>query len=139
MAPNEKATALAMLAAAAEKLSSARILHGQGYYNDALSRAYYAAFHAVSLLFFLGGRSFSRHGQLIGAFNKEFIATRILPKELGKALNRLYDASQSGDYDIFVKSDQAESEQGLSDAATIVASIIVYANENMDAKLPSIS
>ncbi len=126
-----------MLAAAAEKLSSARSLHVQGHYNDALSRAYYAAFHAVSLLFFLDGRSFSRHGQLIGAFNKEFIAAGTLPKELGRALSRLYDARQSCDYDVFVKSDQVESEQGLSDAISIVASIVAYANENMGANLPS--
>ncbi len=84
-----------MLAAAVEKLLSARSLHEQGHYNDALSRAYYAAFHAASLPFFIGGRSFSRHGQLIGAFNKEFIASGALPKELGKALSRLYDARQS--------------------------------------------
>jgi uncharacterized protein (UPF0332 family) len=37
-----------------EKLEVARSLQASGFYNDSLSRAYYAAFHAASLLLFAG-------------------------------------------------------------------------------------
>jgi uncharacterized protein (UPF0332 family) len=98
-------TAEAMIATVREKLASAQSLHDNGYFNDALSRAYYAAYHAISLLIFLDGKTYGRHGQLIGAFNKDYVLKGTFPKEIGKALGRLYDARQSGDYDVYQKSD----------------------------------
>lgn len=73
-----------IFATAMEKLTVAKNLRDNGYLKDALSRAYYAAFHAVNLLLFLHGQSYSRHGQLIGAFNRDFIATGNSRKNLGK-------------------------------------------------------
>ena len=128
--PGDRDTIAAMFSVANEKLASARSLHAQSYYNDALSLAYYAAFHGVSLLFFLKGQSFSRHGQLIGAFNKDFVVPGIFPKELGKALGRLYDARQSGDYDVFVKADREESGRGLTDAELILKVILAFIKQS---------
>jgi hypothetical protein len=36
------------------------------------SRAYYVAFHAVSAVLLSGGETYSRHGQVLGAFNRAF-------------------------------------------------------------------
>lgn len=138
MTSTEKATATAIAETAVEKLSSAAHLHELGHYNDALSRAYYAAFHAISLVFFLDGKSFSRHGQLIGAFNKDYIVTGIFPKELGKAMGKLYDARQSSDYDVFVKSSRMESERGLKDAGTLLEALFAFVNKKHSAGLPAI-
>jgi uncharacterized protein (UPF0332 family) len=112
-----------IFAAAMEKLTVAKNLRDNGYLKDALSRAYYAAFHAVSLLLFLHGQSYSRHGQLIGAFNREFIATGKLPKELGKAIVRLFDQRQTADYDVFEHVSQEEADQSISDAEILIAAI----------------
>ncbi|MEI6388085.1 MAG: hypothetical protein WCQ50_15765, partial [Spirochaetota bacterium] len=62
-----KATALAMIETIDEKLLSATSLNKAGYYNDSLSRSYCAAFHSVSMLFFLPGRFFRSHGQTLWA------------------------------------------------------------------------
>ena len=35
------------------------------FYNDAISRAYYAMFSSITLLFYVKGRSFSKHKGLI--------------------------------------------------------------------------
>lgn len=51
-------------------LESARLLKEFRKYNDSLSRSYYSAFLAVSLLFMLEGQAFSKHIQLIGNFIK---------------------------------------------------------------------
>ena len=112
-----------MFAAAMEKLTVAKSLRDNGYSNDALSRSYYAAFHAVSLLLFLHGQSFSRHGQLIGAFNREFIATGRLPRELGKVIVRLFDQRQTADYDVFEHVSQEEADQSISDAEMLIKAI----------------
>lgn len=53
-------------------------------YDDAVSRSYYAVFHAISALLFTKGLSFSSHSQTIGAFNKEFVRTDIFPKYYSK-------------------------------------------------------
>jgi uncharacterized protein (UPF0332 family) len=123
MEEKARRTAEAMIATVREKLASAQSLHENGYFNDALSRAYYASYHAISLLIFLDGRTYSRHGQLIGAFNKDYVLKGTFSKEIGKALGRLYDARQSGDYDVYQKSDQSESRVGINDA-TLIASAI---------------
>lgn len=112
-----------MYATARKKVEAAKYLCDTGYYNDSASRAYYAAFHAVSMLLFLHDQAYSRHGQLIGAFNRDFIATGKLSKELGKALGRLYDTRQTADYDVFDRASAEEADQGITDAKEIIAAI----------------
>ena len=115
-----------MYRAALEKLESACLLKASGKYNDSLSRSYYGAFHAITLLFMLEGQTFSRHSQLIGNFNKQFIATDIFPKELGKALGTLYDERQGADYDFFQHSEKHEAQEGIEKAELIVSTIKHY-------------
>lgn len=54
----------ALLAAADAKLRAADLLLTEGLPDDAASRAYYAAFHAVSALHLADGNAFSCHAQL---------------------------------------------------------------------------
>ena len=42
------------------------------YINFAMNRIYYSGFYIVSALVLLDGKSFSKHHQLIGYFNKEY-------------------------------------------------------------------
>jgi uncharacterized protein (UPF0332 family) len=53
----------AMLAKAEQKLASARASLEAGYHDDAASRAYYAAFHAISAALAVKGLSYSSYGQ----------------------------------------------------------------------------
>jgi uncharacterized protein (UPF0332 family) len=80
-------------------------------------------YHAVSLLLFVHDQAYSHHGQLIGAFNRDFIATGKLPKELGKALGRLFDQRQLADYDFFERVEPVEAIQGIKDAEVILSAI----------------
>ena len=68
----------ALLTLADEKLRAARLLIAGGAWGDASSRAYYAAFHAVSAALLSRGETYSRHGQVLGAFNKSFVHTGLL-------------------------------------------------------------
>lgn len=65
----------ALLALADEKLRAAHLLVEGGAWGDASSRAYYAAFHAVSVALLSRDKTYSRHGQVLGAFNRGFIHT----------------------------------------------------------------
>ena len=71
----------ALLALADEKLRAAGLLVAGEAWGDASSRAYYAAFHAVSAALLSRGETYSRHGQVLGAFKRAFVHTGLLPRE----------------------------------------------------------
>jgi len=125
----KKQTCIKMVAMAREKLRAVEELFKAGCYDDSLSRSYYGAFHIVSMLLFLENKTFSRHGQVIGAFNHDYIASGLLPKELSKALGSLFDDRQTADYDIFQHANLEEARLGLENAWSIYIMIMEFANE----------
>ncbi|NCA85775.1 MAG: HEPN domain-containing protein [Clostridia bacterium] len=48
----------------------------------------------------------SKHTQLIGWFNKEFVLTEQIDKKFGKILRNAYQNRTKGDYDAFIKFDK---------------------------------
>lgn len=87
----------ALLALAHEKLRAAQLLVEGDAWGDASSRAYYAAFHAVSAALLSRDETYSCHGQVLGAFNRGFIHTGVFPREFTAILTRLFENRQSGD------------------------------------------
>jgi uncharacterized protein (UPF0332 family) len=113
----------ALLALADEKLRAAGLLVAGGAWGDASSRAYYAAFHAVSAALLSRGETYSRHGQVLGAFNSAFVHTELFPKEFTALLTRLFENRQSGDYGVLPGITEAEARQDVADARQIVEAI----------------
>ena len=71
----------ALLDKTRESIAAAHLLHEAGFYGPAVSRAYYAMFYCAEALLLQHRKSFSSHGAVIGAFGKEFAATkRVEPK-----------------------------------------------------------
>lgn len=66
--------------------------------DSAASRAYYAAFHAISALFALRDVSFNKQAQLRAAVHRDLIHTRQWPEELGSGFDYLSNLRQTGDY-----------------------------------------
>lgn len=113
----------AILAQAEEKLRAARLLLNGHAWGDASSRAYYAAFHAVSALLLSKGETYSSHAQVISRFNKEFVHTDIFPREFIAIVTRLFEDRQTGDYDFTVGVTESEAHQDVADAQRIVEAI----------------
>lgn len=113
----------ALLKHADEKLRAARVLLDAEAPGDAASRAYYAAFHAVTAALLSIGESYSSHGQMLGAFNRRFVHTGLVPKDFTTLLNRLFEDRQTGDYDLAIGVSHDEAQQDLEHAAVIVATI----------------
>ena len=103
-----------------QKLRAAGLLVAGGAWGDASSRAYYAAFHAVSAVLLSRGQTYSRHGQVLGTFNRAFVHTGLLPKEFTALLTRLFENRQSGDYGILPGVTETEARQDIADAQRIV-------------------
>lgn len=113
----------ALLAAADAKLRAADLLLTAGLPDDAASRAYYAAFHAVSALHLADGNAFSSHAQLIGRFNKDFVRTGRMPTAFSKVLTRLFQDRQLGDYGAPASISPEQARQDIDDALQLIAAI----------------
>jgi len=115
-----------MLRKAEEKLKTAQIDFNNERYDDSISRAYYAVFHAISAVLLSKGLHYSSHSQVIGNFNKVFVKTETFPKMFTKIIQRLFEERQIGDYDIESEITRKEADKNLKDASKIIKAITKY-------------
>lgn len=91
------------------RLSSARNALGEvlslskdGYFNAAISRLYYACFHAASALLINAGIEARTHTGIRQMLGKEFVQTGILSRDMSKFYTNLYSKRQNSDYEDFI-------------------------------------
>lgn len=77
----------------------------------AVNRIYYGLFYSVTALAINNGFETSKHTQLIGWFNKEFVATKMADVKFGKILRNAFQNRTKGDYDAFVSFEKDEVSQ----------------------------
>lgn len=114
---------VALLTLAEEKLRAANLLLAGGAWGDASSRAYYAAFHAISAVLLAHGATYTRHGQVLGAFNRDFVHPGHFPSTFTMLLTRLYENRQSGDYGLIAGVTETEARADVTDAQQIVEAV----------------
>ena len=66
----------------------------------AVSRAYYAEFHAASALLATRGIVRKKHQGVISEFGNEFVRHGLLPNDLGTEINMMQDARIKADYHV---------------------------------------
>jgi uncharacterized protein (UPF0332 family) len=121
-----KAEISKMLEKAESKLKTAKIDFENGQFDDSISRAYYAVFHAITAVLLSRQLTFSSHSQVIGAFNKEFVKTGIFPKDFTAIIQGLFADRQTGDYDIYDLIDSDTAAAGVKNATMLISSIRHY-------------
>lgn len=89
----------------------------------AVNRIYYGLYYAVTALAIKNQFETSKHAQLIGWFNKEYIASGILDKKYGKILRNAYQNRTKGDYDAFVSFDKEEVVEMCNEMIDFVSEI----------------
>jgi uncharacterized protein (UPF0332 family) len=94
--------------------------------SSAINRIYYGMFYSLLALALQFNFETSKHQQLIGWFNKEFIRTGLIEKEFGRILREAFENRTSGDYDSFVIFDQAEVLLLFSDMKSFIEQIEVF-------------
>ncbi|MDI6740852.1 MAG: HEPN domain-containing protein [Candidatus Edwardsbacteria bacterium] len=110
----------AVLDTAAEKLRSAELLLAAGHWSDAVSRAYYCAYHAISAVLLTKGLAFSSHGQAIGAFNREFVKSGLFPADFGRKLVKMQSDREAGDYRTLSPIGREVAQGDIEDARMIL-------------------
>ena len=69
---------------------------------------------------------FSKHGQVKGFFNKEFIKSGVFPNEFGKLFNAVFEYRQKLDYVDFVVPDKDMISDYLTKPAHFIRKIQKY-------------
>ncbi|GIV19006.1 MAG: HEPN domain-containing protein [Armatimonadota bacterium] len=93
-----------------ERLKAARLLYQQGFYEEAVSVAYYATLWAARALLLTEGAEPRTHEGVRTMLGLYFIRTGRLPQEVGRLFTRRLDDRMSADYSDagFLSSEDAE-------------------------------
>lgn len=91
--------------------------------DSAASRAYYAAFHAVSALFVEEGKTFSKHSAVLAAVHRDLVNTGRWSNELGADYSSLHVLRQVGDYGGSSHVDVHGATEAVEAAARIIEAV----------------
>lgn len=106
-----------------ETLEDARILANARRWNACVSRLYYACFYAVSALLVRHGLSSSKHAGVRSLFNRQYVKTGKIPKDLARIYNDLFERRQEGDYIDFVRFEESQVIPWISKAEQLIRHI----------------
>jgi uncharacterized protein (UPF0332 family) len=89
----------------------------------AVNRIYYGMYYALTALALRNKFETSKHGQLIGWFNKEYVSSKKGDSKFGKILRNAYQNRTKGDYDAFVDFTKIEVETLLVEMSCFIEEI----------------
>jgi uncharacterized protein (UPF0332 family) len=101
---------------AEKKLEVAERLRKFGDVEDAVSRAYYAVFHATQALLLTEGHRAESHKGLVTLFSLLFVKTGKFDRKYGKYLVNLKDDRETGDYEALSYIDEETADNSLREA-----------------------
>jgi uncharacterized protein (UPF0332 family) len=113
------ARARAMLAAASDTLRL-------GHFDNAVSRAYYACFHAAEAALRTEGQEPRSHEGVKNLFGFLLAKPGKLPRELGKILSDLKNGREEGDYALYVTITAEDAAAAVRDAERFVSEVTAY-------------
>lgn len=122
---------------AIEDLTAAQRLASENSFRIANNRAYYAIFHAVTAVQALDGKTYKKHKDAIGNFNKDYIHTSIFPKELGRKISEAEDIRHESDYDDFYIASKDETMNLISIAEELINLIKDYSEHRINNGTPN--
>ena len=112
-----------------EALTEVKFLLDNGLLNTSQSKLYYSIYYAVSALAYLEGFKKSKHAQLMGWFNKEFIHERkIFNPEFFKLYKNAFENRRKADYEFTYKAIKEEIEKDLIKTIDFIKEIENYIN-----------
>ena len=108
-------------------LEEIKFLLDNGYANTAISRMYYACYHAISALLFLNNIDTRTHKGLRLQFNNHFVKTGKISLDKAKVFARIYERRQESDYDDFMEFTLEQAQEfypAIVDLITTVHALI---------------
>ena len=108
------------------KLRVARDLMARGEWDDAVSRAYYAAFHAAQAVLLTEGQHADTHQGVLTLFSLLLVKTGKFDRKWARAFANLKDDRESGDYDALSWLDEAAANRAVEEAAGFLDAVNTY-------------
>ncbi len=110
-------------AKARRKLAAARRESDAGDPEEAVARAYYAAYHAVEAALRVEGLEVRTHEGLKMLFGRTFVEPGLVPRGLGRALARLKDERENGDYSLYSALGADDAREAILQAERILSAM----------------
>lgn len=120
------------IARSEETLKEAKILAEAAYWNASINRLYYSCFYAITALLVRDGLSISKHSGVRGFFNRNYVKTGIVPKDLARVYNLLFDLRQEADYMEFVRFDESQVLPWIPQTEGFIQHLISVLNSDRD-------
>lgn len=102
-----------------------------GFFKDAINRSYYVSFYAIKAILALGTVDFKRHKDVVAYFNKEYVATEIFERELGRRIATLKQLREKSDYDDFYIASKEKAVEQLETARIVLEAVEEYLKEHL--------
>ena len=118
------------LSLALETLDTAKMCYDNGKYRDANNRTYYAVFYAIRAVLALEGTDFKRHKDVLAYFNKEYVATGVFPRMIGRNIGILKQIREDSDYDDFYIASKEEAYKQIETANLVLDKVKEYLKIN---------
>jgi len=117
------------IARSKETIAEAANAIDNNFWFNAENRIYYAMFYIVSALAVKNGFSTSKHAQLLGWFNKNFILPALIPKKYGKIYQLAFNKRQKGDYEDFLSFEKDEVDEDYQNMLEFIGAIEKLLND----------
>lgn len=131
LSDNERKTLIEFrIKQAFETAEVAELLVANKKYSSAANRIYYAVFYSLLALALQFGYKTSKHAQLIGWFNKNFIASEKIERGFGRIVRDCYEYRITADYDSFVNFKVDDINTLLTEMKLFLYRIELFIKEN---------
>ncbi|HET6370731.1 MAG TPA: HEPN domain-containing protein [Nitrospiria bacterium] len=114
------------LSKAKEKQASSKKLLQERFFDDAVSRAYYAAFLAAQGALLSEGQRAETHKGLVTLFGLLFVKSGKIDRRFGKYLSNLKDDREAGDYEAISWIDEETARSAVREAEEFCAAVEGY-------------
>lgn len=94
-----------------ETTADVKLLIENNRFRSALNRIYYGMFYSLLALALAYKFESSKHAQIIGWFNKNFVHTGKFDEKFGKIINKAFNKRTKSDYDTFVEIDKETASE----------------------------
>lgn len=105
---------------AKEDLETAYLLFDAKQYRGANNRAYYSIYHTIDAVLSMDEIAFKRHKDTLAYFNKQYIATEIFPREMGRKIVKAEEIRHASDYDTFYIASKDITKQQIETAEQLL-------------------
>ena|SRR2546428_5411498 len=113
------------LARSRQELEAARVLVREGFGEQSISRAYFAAFFAAEAALLVLGETRSKHSGVISAFGKRVVRDGGLDESVGRLLRSLFERRNQADHGS-ASLTLEEAEVALRDAEQYVDAVAAW-------------